>query len=138
MEFLSTFADIIFGWILDANESSYAIMNNCDVPAWVLLALFIVTFSAVYIFYYEVSKNAANATNRNYIVVFLLGLLVLWLVNLILVPTIVGDFDYAFEMNNIMLSLIDSLYYAILYEIISLLIKDKSNGRHIHLLNCWK
>lgn len=138
MDFLSTFAEILFGWALDANEPSYATMTNLEVPAWALLMLFIVTIATAYIFYFVVAKNAANATKNNYKVVFLLGMLVLWMVNLVIIPTIVDDWNYTFEMNNIVLSVVDTLCYIVLYEIVSLLIKDKSNARHIHLLNCWK
>ncbi len=137
MEFLSTIADAIFGWALNANEASYSKMVNLEVPAWVLLMLFIVTIGAVCTFYYGIAKNVANATNKNYIIVFFLGILVLWLVNLIIVPTIVDEWDYAFESNNIILSLVDTVFYMVLYEIISIFAKDQSNAKHIHLLNCW-
>lgn len=137
MEFISTIADAIFGWVLDANSSDYGTITNNEVPAWVLIMLFIVTLATTCSFYFGVAKVAANATKKNYIIVFFLGLFVLWLVNLIIIPTIVDNWDYAFDMNNILLSLVDSLYYAILYEIISIFIKDQSNAKYIHLINCF-
>lgn len=136
MEFLSTIAEALFGWILVANADDYGTIVNSDVLPWVLITLFIVAIAAAMTFYYGVAKIAANATKRNYIVVFLLGLLVLWLANLVIVPTIVDDWSYAFEMNNILICLIDSVYYVVLYEIVSLFAKDSSNAKHIHLLNC--
>ncbi|MDE5886628.1 MAG: hypothetical protein K2H46_03465 [Muribaculaceae bacterium] len=137
MDFLSEIGNILYNWTLDANTTDYSLIINLEVPAWIFIMLLIVTFASVMSFYYGVAKNAAEATKKNYIVVFLLGLLVLWLANLIIVPTIVDNWDFAFSMNNILLSVIDTVYYAILYEIISLFAKDKSNAKHIHLLNCF-
>jgi len=137
MEFLRTIADALFGCILDANADDYGIITNSDVLMWILIFLFIVTIITVMTFYYGVAKVAANATKKNYIVVFFLGLLVLWLANLIVIPTIVDDWSYAFDKNNILLSFIDSIYYVVLYEIVSLFAKDGSNAKHLHLLNCF-
>lgn len=137
MELLSTIASAIYDWILDANTDNYGVMMNLDVPAWVLLMLVIVTFSTAAIYYFVVSRDVAQATKANYRIVFFLGILVLWLVNLVIVPTIVDEWSYAFEWNNILLSLIDTLYYVILYGIVSFFFKDMSNAKHIHLLNCW-
>lgn len=137
MEFLSTIAEALFGWILDANSDDYGTIVNSDVLPWVLISLLVVSIATAMSFYYGVAKIAANATKKNYIVVFLLGLLVLWLANLVIVPTIVDDWSYAFEMNNILICLIDSVYYIVLYEIVSLFAKDGSNAKHIHLLNCF-
>lgn len=137
MDFLSTIADTLYGWILDANSGDYGTITNLNVPAWVFTMMIIISTGTVCSYYYGVAKVVANATKKNYIVVFLLGLLVLWLANFIIIPTIIDDWDYAFGTNNLMLSVIDTLYYAILYEIISIFVKDKSNAKHIHLLNCW-
>lgn len=137
MEFLSTIANAIYDWILDANAADYSVMMNCEVLTWVFVMLLIVTFATAAIFYFGVSKDVAQATKANYRVVFFLGMLVLWLANLVIVPTIVDEWSYAFEWNNIMLSLIDTVYYVILYEIVSFYLKDMSNAKHIHLLNCF-
>ena len=137
MEFLSTIADAIFGWALDANGEGYSIMQNENVPAWVLIMLLVVTLGAVCTFYFGIAQNATNATKKNYIVVCLLGLLVLWLANLIIVPTIVDNWDYAFSWNNIVLCLVATLYYPILYEIFSIFAKEGSGARHLSLLKCF-
>lgn len=137
MEFLSTIGDAIYGWVLDANESSYSTINNLDVPAWIFIMLVIVTTGTVCTFYYGVARNVANATKKNYKIVFFLGMLALWLMNLIIVPTIVDDYAYALSLNNILLSLIDTVYYIILYVFISWFVKEGSNAKHVHLLNCW-
>ncbi len=136
MEFLATIADVLFGWALDANASNYSTIINSDVLAWVLICLFIVTFAAVLFFYFSIAKVAANATKKNYLIVFGLGLLVLWLANFIIVPTIIGDWEYALEMNNLILTLVDSVYYVLLYELFSIFVKDTSNAKHLHLFNC--
>lgn len=138
MELISTIADNLFSWVLEDNSTeAYKAIFDSDVLSWVLIALFVVAIATAMIFYYGVAKIAANATKKNYIVVFLLGLLVLWLTNLIIVPTIVDDWSYAFDMDYIFVCLIDTVYYAILYEIVSLFAKDGSNAKHIHLLNCF-
>lgn len=137
MEFISTIANTIYDWVLDANAAYYSEMMNLEVLNWVFVMLLIVTFATAAIYYFGVSKNVAQATKANYRVVFFLGMLVLWLANLVIVPTIVDEWSYAFELNNIWLSLIDTLYYVILYEIVSIFFKDMSNAKHIHLLNCF-
>ena len=137
MEFFSLIGDTLFGWVLDANSSDYGTILNLEVPAWIFIMLVVITVATVMTFYYGVAKNVANATKKNYFTVFLLGLLVVWLANLIIIPTIVDDWDYALGLNNILMSLVDSLCYAILYEIISLFAKENSNARHIHLFNCF-
>ena len=137
MDFFSLIGDTLFGWVLDANSSDYGTILNLEVPAWIFIMLVVITVATVMTFYYGVAKNVANATKKNYFTVFLLGLLVVWLANLIIIPTIVDDWDYALGLNNILMSLVDSLCYAILYEIISLFAKENSNARHIHLFNCF-
>ncbi|MDE7386940.1 MAG: hypothetical protein K2N28_07350 [Muribaculaceae bacterium] len=136
MEYLGTIADFLFGWVLDANAEDYNIFCNTDVLAWVLIALVAISLCAVCIFYHGVSKVAANATRKNYRVIFVLGLLVLWLANFILIPTIVDDWSYAFGFNNLFVSLIDTFYYACLYELFSFFVKEKSNAPHLILHNC--
>lgn len=137
MEFLNTIANTIYDWILDANASNYSVMMNLEVLTWVFVMLLIVTFGTAATYYFVVSKDVAQATRANYRVVFFLGMLVLWLANLIIVPTIVEDWSYALELNNILLSLIDTVYYVILYEIVSIFFKDMSNAKHIHLFNSF-
>lgn len=140
MEFLDTIADAIynFDFIIDCNSQYYNDIINKSVLAYVLLALFAVTIGTVAIYYYGVASNAVNATKKNYIVTFLLGLFVLILTILFIVPTIIDDWGYAFGMNNIRLCVINSVYYVILYEIVSIFMKEGSNAKHIHLLNCFK
>lgn len=135
MEFLSEIAGKIYNWILDANAADYSVI--LDALTWVFVVLLVVTFATAAIYYFGVSKDVAQATKANYRVVFFLGMLVLWLANFIIVPTIVGEWSYAFELNNITLSIIDTLYYVILYGIVSIFFKDKSNAKHIHLLNSF-
>lgn len=137
MEFLSTIANAIYNWVLETNVPDYSVISNNGVLTWILVMLLIVTFASTAIYYFVVSKDPAQATKANYRVVFFLGLLVLWLANFIIVPTIVEKWDFAFELNNIRLSLIDTLYYIILYEIVSIFFKDMSSAKHIHLLNSF-
>lgn len=137
MDFLSTVANILFSWVLDANAADYSDLMNLDVPTWVLIMLLIISFATPAVFYFITAKNTAQATKKNYIVTFFLGLLVLWLVNLFIVPTIVDNWEYAFGINNLVMTLIDTVYYAVLYEIVSLFYKDLSNAKHIHLLNSF-
>lgn len=137
MDFLGTIADVLYGWLLDANTEDYSVIVNSDVLAWVLIFLFVVTIGTAASFYYVVAKVAANATKKNYLIVCGLGLFVLWLANLIIVPTIVDDWSYALGTNNFLICFIDSIYYVILYEIVSYFMKDGSYAKHIHLLTCF-
>ena len=137
MDFIDTIADTIFGWCLDANAANYGTMVNSGSLSWVLIFLVLISLVAPLVFYYGISKVAANATKKNYILVLFVGWIVLLLANFVIVPTIVDDWSYAFDLNNIVLSLVDSGYYVVLFGIISWLVKDRSNGKYVHLLNAF-
>lgn len=138
MNFLRTIADTIFSWVLDANGESFNVIMNNDVLLWHLIALFVITTASVLVFYYVVAKEVINATKKNYLTVFVLGLLVLWLVDYFVISTIIDDFSYTWTLNNFYLSAINSLYYAILYGIISWFAKEGSNAKHISLWSIIK
>lgn len=137
MEALGNFAVTLFNWAIDHNASDCLVTKGPSILAWILIFLIVITLIFNLIFYYGISSVAANATKRNYLVVFGLGVLVLWLTNLIIIPSIVGDWSYALGMNNLLVSAIDTIYYVILYEFISFFVKDMgTNAKHIHLINC--
>ena len=138
MEALGNFAVTLFNWAIDHNATSDCLVTKGpSILAWILIFLIGITLFSNLIFYYFISSVAANATKRNYLVVFGLGVLVLWLTNLIIIPSIVGDWSYALGRNNLVVSAIDTIYYVILYEFISFFVKDMgTNAKHIHLINC--
>lgn len=137
MDFIRTIAEAIYLWALDANASGFNIICNNDVTSWTLIMLVLITALTVLSFYYVVAKVASNATRRNYLVVFGLGLLVLMLAVFIIVPTIVDNWEYTFDENNLRLAGINAIYYIIVYEVSSLFAKEASNAKHIHLFNCF-
>lgn len=136
MEALENFAGTLFNFVIDHNAGD-CLATDASILAWILIFLIGITLIFNLIFYYGISSVAANATKRNYLVVFGLGVLVLWLTNLFIIPSIVGNWSYALGVNNLLVSVIDTIYYVILYEFISFFVKDMgTNAKHIHLINC--
>lgn len=99
-----------------------------------LYILLLVSLFFVVAFYYGVcARDADNATKKNYLTVLLLGMITLVFVNYVALTLLTGYYNTLFNMNMFAFNLLDLVYFVLLYQLWSWLLKDKSNAPNIDL-----
>lgn len=144
MKILKTISNSIYQWILDTHSNDYSYFQNdfannanghTNGMMYMLIALLLVSLIATAVYYYGVASKVANATKKNYMVVYLLGLITLIVVNFVVMATIPEMKNVFTSYNMWMINLIDVLYYTILFQLWSWLVKSTSKSPNIDLIS---
>lgn len=140
MEGIFNLARIFYKWVIDTNEyqndvntwETYLDMTQgAGGLSYLFLTLIVISLVTAVIFYYGIAKNVSAATKKNYVVVCLMGLVTLLVFNFVVAFVGCEWSSCLSSWNMWKICLIDILYYFILFEIWSLLIKGKSNAETI-------
>lgn len=128
----------LYQWtgIVNATENNFVEVFGHEGHGLEYCFLFLFGVSLVFtlIFYFGMATNVNNATPKNYLLTMLMGYIVLVATNYFGFATIFGN-ECISSMNLLKVSLIDILYYAILFELFSLAFKNMSNASNIDLIS---
>lgn len=139
---LSDISRAIYEWALETtNYNDFQYLSNapgCGYGMqWAFLIMLVVSVIGVCCYYFGVAGNAVKATKNNYIWVFILSLLTMWVLDYVILYT-VSEMNDPLTWNVLKLNLLNSVYFAVMYEIYSIFIKSGSNAPNIDLITCWK
>lgn len=143
MTFFQNIAKAIYQWVLNVRtddfQSVWAIGTKpCGNGMTTGLAiLLIVALFFVLAYYFVIASSVDNATKPNYLYTFITGVITLVVVNIV-VLAFLTDRSKVFTLNMLKFNLIDILYFILLYEVLSLIVKDMSNASNIHLFGLLK
>lgn len=138
---LSDISRAIYAWTLNTRADDFIYLQNSVGGGygmqWTFLLMLAVSLIGVLCYYYGIASQAVKATKQNYIVVFILSLLTMWVLDYVILYT-VAEMDDPMTWNVLKLNLVNTVYFAIMYEIWSLFIKGSSKAPNIDLISCWK
>ena len=144
MEIFRKISNAIYQWILDQNAEDYSVIYQYEDGGkgmlwcfWILLA---VSLLSVLMYYFVIVKgNQDNASRKNYLITFVLGLITLIVVNIVVLKLCHDGSDVSFfTMNLLKINFIDIVYYTILFEVWSLVFKGMSEDPNRDLISCFK
>ena len=115
---LSDISRAIYAWVLNANAPDFTYLQNAVSGG------------------YGIASQAVKATKQNYIVVFILSLLTMWVLDYVIIYAVAG-MDDPLTWNMLKLNLVNSVYFAFMYEIWSWFLKGGSKAPNIDRLTCW-
>jgi len=145
IKFLNNFSEILYGWIVDSTDELYFpmlqnIQDGGYGMTYLLIFLLIAGIAAPLIYYFGIAKNAAEATKKNYKITWLLGYFCLIVANYVGLMAFTecasGDVLLSFDMLKI--TILDFIYYSLIMELVSWLVKSKSNAPNIDLITAFK
>lgn len=143
-------SEFLYDWILNIDETGdgdrnlyHEIFANdgeyCGHGMeYCLFFLLGISILAALCFYFVISRDITKATKKNYIITCVVGYICLVVTNyfgLDYLTDVDGEVFYSFNVFKV--CLIDILYYAILLECWSLLMKSRSNAGNIDLLKVF-
>lgn len=99
--------------------------------------LLLLSIAFVLVYYFGVASKVQNATKQNYRGIFIMGYITLVVLSCVGMASFVSPSAVA-TLPMLEICLWDILWYSVLYEVFSLLVKGWSNAQNIHLWNCWK
>lgn len=140
MKILETLSEVLYGWLMNTQADDYTHFQNgydygCGME-YLFCALLIVPLCFTLYFYFVQARILAQGTKANYMIIFFLGLLTLFVLNFVLLIT-AADYPNALTSWNMWkINLIDIVYYAVLYELYSWLVKGYSKVPNIDLITC--
>lgn len=143
MTFFQNIAKAIYQWVLNVRtddfQSVWAIGNKpCGNGMTTgLTILLVVALLFVLVYYFVIASSVDNATETNYLYTFITGIITLVVVNIV-VLAFLTDRSKVFTLNMLKFSFIDILYFILLYEVLSLIVKGMSNASNIHLFGLLK
>lgn len=129
-------SSFLYNWQVDATEDNFVNVfghegNGLEFCLFFLLG---VSIAFALIFYFVMAKNVSNATPKNYLLMMLMGYIVLVATNYLGFATIYGN-EVLSSPNLVMISVVDLLYYVILFEVWSWTFKGMSNASNISLIS---
>lgn len=98
--------------------------------------LLLISLAFTLVFYFGVASKVQNATKQNYRGIYLMGYITLVVLSCIGIAAFVTP-EAVMTMPMLEICLWNILWYSVLFEVFSLLVKDFSKAQNIHLLNCW-
>lgn len=145
MKGLKNIAYAMYDWLMNHHEfikgeETYQYLSTKagqDGMFYALAVVFIVSLLTACVFYYAISSNASSATKKNYVVTSLLGFVTVVVLNYLITYLACKWGTCLLSLNMLKINLIDILYYFVLFEIWSLLIKGKSNARTIDYISIF-
>ena len=137
---LSDISRAIYAWVLNANAPDFTYLQNAVSGGygmqWAFITMLLVSVIGVCCYYFGIASQAVKATKQNYIVVFILSLLTMWVLDYVIIYAVAG-MDDPLTWNMLKLNLVNSVYFAFMYEIWSWFLKGGSKAPNIDLLTCW-
>lgn len=140
-ELLIRLSDLLYKWILEApgHKEYHQVYENVQNGGygmmWTFVFLLVISIAAAAVYYFVVSSQAVNANKRNYFTVCLLGLFALIVATIVGLRLITGYNDAAYWSSNLVrINLLNILYYAIFYEVWSLIMMPFSKSS-IHMFS---
>lgn len=140
MNAFASLSELIFSFMMNTRAADYEHFQNGPAYGGGMEYLFIVlllvplAFAATY--YFGVAQKLANGTKKNYLVVFLIGFLTLWMLNFVVMAT-AADLRNPFSSGNMWkINLIEIIYYPIVYQLYSWFMKSASKVKNIDLISC--
>ena len=144
MEIFKKISNAIYQWILNPDTDDYSVIYQYDDGGkgmfWCFWILMAVSLASVLIYYFVIVKgNQDNASRKNYLTTFVLGLITLIVVNIVVLKLCQsGNECDLFTMNLLKINLIDIVYYTILFEVWSLVFKGMSEDPNRDLISCFQ
>lgn len=128
-------SELLYKWVLKApgHAEYFQVYDNSMKGGhgmmWTFIFLLVISIGAAAIYYFFVSQSVVNATKKNYWTVCGLGLLTLIIATIVGLRLITGYNAPAYWSSNLfMINLVNILWYAILFEIWSLIFKPMSKS----------
>lgn len=134
----------IYDWVLTKTSATFTGLYNAGAPLhydgkdWGLIFMLVISLVAVLCYYFGVAQKLKNATSANYLLVFGLGILVLLTFNCFVIPNCVTPkfpIKRIWDLNLLKFCVIDILYYTVMFEIWSLIVRGFSKDNHKDLIN---
>jgi hypothetical protein len=129
-------SSFLYNWQIDATENNFVEIFGHEGHGLEFCLFFLLGVSLAFalIFYFVMAKNVSNATPKNYLLMMLMGYIVLVATNYLGFATIYGN-EVLSSPNLVMISVVDLLYYVILFEAFSWTFKGMSNASNISLIS---
>ena len=129
-------SSFLYNWQVDATEDNFVNVFGHEGNGLEFYLFFLIGVSIAFasIFYFVMAKNVSNATPKNYLLMMLMGYIVLVATNYLGFATIYGN-EVLSSPNLVMISVVDLLYYVILFEVWSWTFKGMSNASNISLIS---
>lgn len=146
MKGLKNLSKTLYDWLLNQHEvirgdETYHFLSvkaGQDGMLYAFIIVVLISLLSAVVFYYGISKNASSATKKNYVVSSLLGFVTVVVLNYLVVFLVCKWGTCLMSLNMLKICLIDIVYYFVLHEIWSLIIKGKSNARTIDWISIFK
>ncbi len=129
-------SSFLYNWQVDATENNFVEVFGHEGHGLEFCLFFLLGVSLVFaiIFYLVIAKNVNNATPKNYFLMMLMGYIVLVATNYLGFATIYGN-EVISSTNLLKVSVVDILYYVVLFEAWSWVFKGMSNASNISLIS---
>ena len=128
-------SDLLYKWVLKApgHAEYHQVYDNSMTGGhgmmWTFIFLLVISIVAAAIYYFVVCNSVVNATKKNYWTVCALGLLTLIITTIVGLRLISGYNAPTYWSSNLfMINLVNILWYAILFEVWSLVFKPMSKS----------
>lgn len=140
-------SNAMYEWVLDPTSETFGMYDKvfANFPNggygiekcfFFMLAVGILS-SAIY--YFVVAASSINATKKNYIIMCVMGYIFLVFTNYIGLSFFTeGGSEVWTSLNMLKIAAVDILYYLIVFELASLLMKSFSKAPNIHLFTVFK
>lgn len=140
-DLLIKLSDLLYSWVLKApgHHEYHQVYENAQGGGYgmmyALIFVLVISIAAAAIYYFVVCQTIENANKKNYWIICALGALALVICLVVGLRIITGynKADY-FGVNLLMLNLSSILYYAIFYEVWSLVLLPMSKSR-VHMFS---
>lgn len=140
MNIFASLSEFVFSFLMNTRADDYEHFQNG--PAYgggmeyLFIALLLVPMAFCAVYYFGVAQKLANGTKKNYLVVFLIGFLTLWVLNFVIMATMSGMRNPFGSLNMWKINLVEIIYYPVLYQVYSWFMKSGSKVRNTDLISC--
>ena len=132
--FFERISSFLYEWGIDATENNFVEVFGHEGHGMEYCLYILIGISLLFplIFYFFIAKDVNNATPKNYLLMMLMGYIVLAAVNYLVIATIFGN-ELLSSTNLFWITILDIVYYMLLFELWSWVFKGMSNASNICL-----
>ena len=132
--FFERISSFLYEWGIDATENNFVEVFGHEGHGMEYCLYILIGISLLFplIFYFFIAKDVNNATPKNYLLMMLMGYIVLAAVNYLVIATIFGN-ELLSSTNLFWITILDIVYYILLFELWSWVFKGMSNASNICL-----
>lgn len=134
-------SEAIYPWVMDTRADDYKFFQNGhdfhNGLEYITIALFAAALLFCLYFYFVQARDIVKATRKEYLAIFGIGFFTMVVVDFVLMATVAEYRNVLSSGNMWKITLVNVLYYIVLYQVFSWLFKGMSRVPNIDLIKCF-